>query len=95
MEQESVGGVEGLFHLTLDRERHFVAENLVIAGEDMTLRMTRGSVFVAEVDTGVTALVLVGEGTITFEPELEAERGQVMIFSGNEVLEADFTHAFV
>ena len=94
-EHASVGSVVGLYHLTLSRDRQFDASNLVIAGEDMTLRMTDGVAFVSETDTGTTGLALVGDGTMTFDPEPEAERGQVQIFSGREVLEADFTHAFV
>lgn len=91
----SLGGLDSLHHLELDPEKQFSASNLVIAGEDMTLRMSAGSVFVANISTGTTALVLVGDGTITFEPEPEAEQGQVRIFAGQETLETEFSQAFV
>ena len=94
-DQASIDSVEGLYNLTLSRDKQFDASNLVIAGEDLTLRMTRGSVFVSETDRGITGLVLIGDGVLTFSPQPEAERGQVQIFSGRETLEADFTEAFV
>ena len=79
---EALVGLPGLHHLTLNEGKQFDAVNLVIAAEDMTLSMASGFVFVSEIDTGVTGLVLVGDGTMTFEPEPEAERGQLRIFSG-------------
>jgi hypothetical protein len=94
-ESVSLDSIEGLHHLTLKTTTQYNAENLVIAGEDMTLRMSRGSVFVSEIEDGITGLVLVGNGTLLFSPTPEAERRQVEIFSGNEVLETEFSHAFV
>ena len=49
----------------------------------------------SEIDSGVTGVVLVGAGVLTFSPAPEAERRQLEIFSGREILEAEFTHAFV
>ena len=92
---EAMDGIDTLHHLRLNPDIQFDAENVVIAGEDMTLQMSRGAVFVAEVDAGVTGLLLVGDGVMTFDPSLEAERRQVEIFSGDETLEADFDRAFV
>ena len=92
---EAMDGIDSLHHLTLNPDRQYDAENVVIAAEDMTLQMSRGAVFVAEVDAGITCLVLVGDGVMTFDPAPETERRQVEIFSGDEVLEAEFTHAFV
>ena len=87
--------VGGLYHLVLDTTRQFDAADLVIAGEDMTLRMSSGTMFVSRLGRGVTAVVLVGNGTMTFDPDPEAERGQVRLFSGHETLVAEFSHAFV
>ena len=61
----------------------------------MTLRMSRGVAFVSETEGGVTALVLIGNGTLTFSPAPEAERRQIELFSGHEILEAEFTQAFI
>ena len=92
---EAMDGIDSLHHLVLNSDLQYDAENVVIAAEDMTLQMSSGAVFVAEVDAGVTGLVLVGDGVMTFAPTPEAERRQVEIFSGSEVLETEFTHAFV
>jgi len=91
----AMDGIDTLHHLRLNAEKQFDAENVVVAGEDMTLQMSSGAVFVAEVEAGITGLVLVGEGVMTFDPTPESERRQVQIFSGSETLQTSFTHAFV
>jgi len=90
----SVDAIEGLYHLKLE-EKQFNAENLVITSTDMTLRMSEGSAFISEIDNGITGLVLIGKGALVFSPVPDAERKQVEIFSGKEILETEFTHAFV
>ena len=92
---EAMDGIDSLYHLTLNPDLQYDAENIVIAAEDMTLQMSSGAVFVAEVGAGITGLALVGDGVMTFAPSPETERRQVEIFSESEVLEAEFTHAFV
>lgn len=87
--------IEGLHHLTLQLDEPFDATGLVITAEDMVLQMSSGTVFVSEVSNGITALVLLGKGTLSFSPNLKAERRQTEIFSGHESLETEFTHAFV
>ena len=91
----AMDSIDTLHHLRLNAEKQFDAENVVVAGEDMTLQMSSGAVFVAEVEAGITGLVLVGEGVMTFDPAPESERRQVEIFSGSEALQTSFTHAFV
>ena len=94
--QERIDLLEGLVHLSLNPGAAFDASNLVVAGEDMTLRMSRGSVFVAESRPGrIAALVLLGDGELSFSPAPEAERGQVRLLAGSETLEADVTAAYV
>ena len=51
--------------------------------------------FVAETAEGVTALVLIGEGTMLFEPTPKEEKGQLRLFAGTETLETPFSIAFV
>ena len=92
---EGLEDVGTLHHLELSHDRQFDASDLVISGEDITIHMSRGAAFVAEIDSGITGLVLLGNGVMTFDPALEAERRQVEIFSGHETLKAEFTHAFV
>lgn len=87
--------IDGLYHLTLNPERQFDAAGFALAAEDMQLSMSRGTAFVSEIHSGVTGLMLIGDGTLTFAPQPRAERRQIEIFSGGETLEAEFTHAFV
>ena len=92
---EAVDSIDHLRHLRLTPGTQYIADNLVVSGEDLTLTLTEGSAFVAETEDGVTGLVLVGDGVMRFAPQPEAERGQVEIFSGREVLEAEFETALV
>ena len=95
-DQQTIGAIDGLYNLSLNPGTRYDATNLVVAGEDLTLRMSRGSVFVAETDRGgVTGMVLLGDGVLTFSPVPDAEQAQVRILTGNATLEADFSEAFV
>ena len=87
--------IDGLHHLQLNPARQFDAAGFALSAEDMQLRLSRGTAFVSEIDSGVTGLLLIGEGTLAFSPAPAAERRQIEIFSGDETLEAAFTHAFV
>ena len=93
-DQTHVDSVDHLRHLSLTPTKQYAADNLVVRSEDLSLTLT-GSVFVAETELGVTALVLLGKGIMRFTPQPEAERGQVRIFSGDETLETQFEAAFI
>ncbi|MEW6320124.1 MAG: M1 family aminopeptidase [Acidobacteriota bacterium] len=93
--QDRLSAVEGLHRLELHPEKQFAARNLEIASVDFTLRLPSGDVFFAETPEGVTALVLVGDGTLTFAPTPAEEKGQVRMFSGSDTLDTPFTAAFV
>ena len=95
LEQDAVDSIDNLRHLRISPTTQYTADDLVVTSEDMTLTLAEGSAFVAETDNGVTGLVLLGDGVMRFSPQPEAERGQVEIFSGREVLEAEFEAAFV
>jgi hypothetical protein len=94
-DQEQITSVEGLYRLSLNSAKQFDARNLTISAEDLDLTLPEGSVFVAEIDQGVTGLVLLGHGQMHFHPKPETERGQVKIFCGKETLEARFDAAFI
>jgi peptidase M1-like protein len=93
--QEQVSSLDGLYQLQLDSSRQFAAKDLTITSIDFSLSMPKGRAFVAETDAGVTALVLVGKGTMRFSPAPAAERRQVRIFGGQESLVSPFTAALV
>lgn len=93
--EDRLSSVEGLFRLSLNSEKQFAARNLKISAVDFDLILPQGTVFIAETVEGVTALVLMGDGTMVFAPQPKEERGQVRIFSGAETIDTPFTSAFV
>jgi hypothetical protein len=93
--EDRLASIEGLHRLSLHPEKQFVAKNLILRAVDFELRLPSGDVFVAETPEGVTALVLIGEGTMVFQPLPKEERGQLKLFAGVEALETPFTSAFV
>jgi hypothetical protein len=94
-DQQRLSTVERLFRISLDPERQYAATHLQIHAEDFDMTLEAGNVFVATVDNGVTALVLLGRGTMRFHPKPDTERTQVRIFCGSETLEAPFTSTFL
>ena len=86
--------VDGLYKLRIDK-RPLTARNLEITSEDLVLQLAEGTVFRVECDDGVTGLILIGRGLMTFSPTAAAERGQLRLFSGNDTLTSPFDSAFV
>ena len=95
LSEDRLASIEGLHRLALHPEKQFAARNLAVKAVDFELRLPAGDVFVAETPEGVTAIVLLGEGTMLFHPGPKEERGQLKLFSGVEALETPFTAAFV
>jgi Peptidase family M1 domain len=93
--QSEVSTIEGLYRLQLDPQKQFLAQNLSIKSEDFEIKMPLASLFVADVPDGTTAVVALGRGEMVFAPPIAAERRQVEIFSGNEVLQTRVDAAFV
>jgi len=93
--EDRLASIEGLHRLSLHPEKQFAARNLILTAVDFELRLPAGDVFVAETPEGVTALVMLGEGTMVFQPSPKEERGQLKLFSGAEALDTPFTAAFV
>jgi hypothetical protein len=91
---EGLTFVEGLYKLRVDK-RPQTARNLEITSEDLVLQLAEGTVFRVECDDGVTGLILLGRGQMTFSPSAAAERGQLRLFSGNDTLSSPFEAAFV
>jgi hypothetical protein len=93
--EERVSSVESLYRLALTTTKQFTAHDLKISVEDLDLTLPDGSVFVVEIDQGVTGIVLLGNGSLRFRPTPETEQGQVKIFCGSETLEARFDGLFL
>ena len=75
--------------------RRFTATNLTLQDEDLQLNLTEGAVYVASIDQGFAAIVMIGRGQLLFDPAPDAEKSQVRIFSGAARLNARFDAAFV
>src|SRR5687767_10779757 len=93
--QDRLASIEGLHRLALNPQKQFAARNLVLRAIDFELRLPAGDVFVAETPEGMTALALLGDGTMVFQPAPKEEKGQLKLFAGTETLETPFTSAFV
>jgi hypothetical protein len=91
---EGLSFVEGLYKLRIDK-RPLAARNLEITAEDLVLQLSEGTVYRVECDDGVTGLLLLGRGVMTFSPTSAPERGQLRLFSGNDMLSSPFESAFV
>jgi hypothetical protein len=95
IDEERLSSLENLYRLALNPAKQFSAQNLKISVEDLDVVLNEGSVFVSDVDFGVTGLVLMGKGTISFHPDPQTEKGQVKIFCGSETLDTTFDTLFV
>jgi hypothetical protein len=85
----------GLFRLALDTTRQFEVRGLAVRAPDLAIDLPSGSLFYASTPGGPTAIVLLGRGRMRFAPPDAAERTQVRIFSGEDVLESEFDAAFI
>ena len=94
-DQQQVSSVESLYHLALNGAKQYAARDLKISAEDLELTLIDGSVFVVDVDQGVTGAVLMGHGAMKFKPTPDTEQGQVKIFCGSETLETKFDAMYV
>ena len=87
--------VRGLYKLSLTPEKQYTVVNLIMSAEDFELRVPSGSAFVAETDAGVTGIVILGRGEMTFSPTPSAEKGQVKIYGGGETLTTRFNSVYL
>ena len=58
--------VRGLYRLSLNVEKQYRIVNLSLSAEDFELRIPNGTGFIAETDAGVTGIVILGRGEMTF-----------------------------
>ena len=87
--------VRGLYRLSISTDKQYRIVNLALSAEDFELRVPSGVGFVAETDAGVTGIVILGRGEMTFSPTPIAEKGQVRIYSGSEVQTSSFDWVYL
>ena len=95
LSQEVMTTLQGLYRLSLNTHRQFVARDLVVSAEDLKLSVPEATVFVAETESGPTAYVILGRGEMTFSPAPRTERSQLRVVTGSEVLQTPFEGLFV
>ena len=93
--EDRLASIDGLHRLSLRPDRQFAARNLVIRAIDFELRLPSGDVFVSDTPDGTTAMVLIGDGSMVFQPLPKQEKGQLRLFAGTDALDTPFTSAFV
>ena len=93
--QERLTSIGGIFRLEVHPERQYIVRDLTISSTDFTLTLPEGMAFVSDTGSGVTAMILLGQGQMEFSPVPLVEREQIKIFSGAEVLNTRFTSAFL
>jgi hypothetical protein len=94
-DEERLTSFEDLYRLSLDTTSEIAVRALTFSSEDFEITLQSGSVFTANADGGITALVLLGRGVVRFSPAPQTERGQLKIFCGEERLETPITAAMV
>ncbi|RPI51821.1 MAG: hypothetical protein EHM55_17995 [Acidobacteria bacterium] len=87
--------VRGLYRLTLSPDKQYTVVNLNLNAEDFDLRVPSGIAFLAETDAGVTGIVILGRGEMTFSPTPAPEKGQVRIYSGSDSLNSRFDWVYL
>ncbi len=95
VDQERLSSVDNLYRLSINATRQYEARNFVLTSEDLRLTLSEGTVFTVDTDQGTTGLVLLGRGDMRFAPTPDTEKGQVRIFSGDEVLSTPFDAAYI
>ena len=93
--QEHLSGIDNLYRLSMTAAKQFDAHGFTLRAEDLDLTLTEGSVFTVGTEQGVTALVLLGRGTMRFQPTPIVEKRQIRLFAGSDTLESPFQTAFV
>ncbi len=86
--------VDGLVRLTLS-DSAYAVRDLRVRGEDLEIVVPSGTAYVAEVHGLPTALVVIGDGEVTFSPPAESEKGQIRLMTGDEVLKSKVSRLFL
>jgi len=95
VEQAPLSALHGLYWLEINPAKQYAVRDLVVTSVDLRLHVPSGDAFVAQMEEGVTALVVLGRGEMRFTPPDEAERSQLKLFSGAEAIVAPFDAAYL
>ena len=87
--------VRGLYRLSLSPDKQCTVTDLSLRAEDFELRVRSGVAFMAETDAGITGIVILGRGVMTFSPTPQSEKGQVRIYSGADAHDGRFSSLYL
>jgi hypothetical protein len=94
-DQVELSAVDDLYRLSLDPNKRFTTTGLTLRDEDFQLVLEEGAVYIAAIDQGTAAIVMIGRGQMLFDPAPDAEKSQVRIFTGTVRLNTRFDAAFL
>jgi hypothetical protein len=86
--------VDGLVRLALS-DRQYAVRDLKIRGEDIEIVVPSGVAYVAEVHGLPTAMVVLGDGDVTFSPTPDSEKGQLRLLTGEDVMKTRVSRLFL
>lgn len=95
VDAERLTTIDGLYRLALDTSVEYAVHNLVVNAPDFTMEFPSGYAFAVPTPEGPTGYVIVGKGRATLAPAPDAERGQIKLFSGDDVFHSEVTGAFL
>jgi Peptidase family M1 domain len=87
--------ISGLYRLTLDTTVEYAVRDLTIKAPDLSITFPSAFAYAATTPDGPTGFVIVGRGRATLAPSPASERGQLRLFSGEEVFKSEVTALFV
>jgi len=93
-EKKTKGGISQLFKIRIPSERMERVKSIEVRHVDITLKFQDALVFYDNIPDLDTALLVMGEGRISFSPSDSNEKHQLELIYGNTALEDIVDHAY-
>jgi len=94
-EKKVKGGISQLYKIRIPSDRVERVESVEIKHVDINLTFKNALIFYDNIPDVETALLIMGEGHLTFSPSRPSERHQLELIHKNKVLEGVVKHAFL
>ncbi|HEX4566688.1 MAG TPA: hypothetical protein VH138_08640, partial [Vicinamibacterales bacterium] len=92
---ERLTTIDGLYRLALDTSVEYAVHDLVINAPDLTITVPSGYAYAAATPDGPTGYAIVGKAVATLSPAPAAERGQIKLFTGDDVFRSEVSGMFI
>jgi len=89
------GNISKLYRLSFSRKNDFLARNLSLTEQDLTITFSQAHVFLDNLPDTNTALIIIGEGRAVFRPSDEIERNQLRRRFGKPYWEKKLSSIYV